>query len=134
MINTRKRIRNEQGQTMTEFALVLPIFITLLFAIIQFGIVFNNYVTLTDAARAGARKAAVSRNDPDPSATCQNYVKSSAGDLTPGSIGVSCVPSGGSWSPGNDVTVDATYPYTINIFGMSLVTGNLHTVTKERIE
>jgi Flp pilus assembly protein TadG len=134
MIETRHRIRDEQGQTMAEFALVLPIFITLLFAIIQFGIAFNNYVTLTDAARAGARKGAVSRNDSDPAATCQNYVKASAGDLTPGSISVTCTPSSGSWSPGNDVTVDAQYPYSINIFGMTLFSGNLHTVMKERIE
>ena len=44
---------------MTEFALALPILALLLFAVIQFGIVFNHYVTLTDATRAGARKAAV---------------------------------------------------------------------------
>ena len=40
---------------MTEFALVLPVLAMLLFAVIQFGIVFNNYVTLTDATRAGAQ-------------------------------------------------------------------------------
>ena len=54
-------IQSEQGQSMTEFALALPILALLLFAVIQFGIAFNNYVTLTDATRAGARKAAVSR-------------------------------------------------------------------------
>ena len=46
---------------MTEFALVLPILLFLLLAIVQFGVVFNNYVTLTDAVRAGARKGAVAR-------------------------------------------------------------------------
>ena len=46
---------------MTEFAVVLPILVFLVFAVIQFGITFNNYLALTDAARAGARKAAVSR-------------------------------------------------------------------------
>ena len=46
---------------MTEFALILPLLVVLLFGIIQFGIIFNNYVTLTDAVRAGAREAAVSR-------------------------------------------------------------------------
>ena len=45
---------------MTEFALVLPILALLLFGIVQFGLVFNNYLTLTDAVRSGARKAAVS--------------------------------------------------------------------------
>ena len=46
---------------MTEFALVFPILALLLFGVIQFGLVFNNYITMTDAIRAGARKAAVSR-------------------------------------------------------------------------
>ena len=55
------QMSNERGQTMTEFALVLPVLALILFGIIQFGIVFNNYVTLTDAARAGARKAATGR-------------------------------------------------------------------------
>ncbi len=55
------RLRNEGGQAIVEFALVLPILMAILLGIIQFGIIFNNYITLTDATRAGARKAAVSR-------------------------------------------------------------------------
>ena len=39
---------------MAEFTLVLPVLAILLFGIIQFGITFNNYITLTDAVRAGA--------------------------------------------------------------------------------
>jgi len=67
---------------MTEFALALPILALLLFAVIQFGIVFNNYVTLTDATRAGARKGAVSRRLPDPvGATKDAVVNSARGDL-----------------------------------------------------
>src|SRR5439155_25183159 len=65
-MTNRMRLKNERGQTMTEFALVLPVLALVLFAVIQFGIVFNNYVTLTDATRAGARKAAVGRHVSDP--------------------------------------------------------------------
>ena len=57
----------DRGQTLVEFALVLPLLALLLFGVIQFGIVFNNYIDLTDAVRAGARKAAVSRQTTDPS-------------------------------------------------------------------
>ncbi|MFY9580119.1 MAG: TadE family protein, partial [Gaiellaceae bacterium] len=71
----------EQGQTMTEFAIVLPILVVLPFGIVQFGIAFNNYVTITDAARAGARVAAVSCNSPDRVGDCANQVRSSANDL-----------------------------------------------------
>ena len=54
---TRKRdkMRGQRGQTMVEFAIVLPIFLLLLLGIAQGGIAFNNYIQLTDATRAGAR-------------------------------------------------------------------------------
>src|SRR5437899_12482110 len=70
-MNFKRQIRNERGQTMTEFAFVLPILLVLLFGIIQFGIIFNNYVALTDAARAASRKGAVSRNSSHPPGDCQ---------------------------------------------------------------
>ena len=69
---------------MTEFALVLPILALLLFGVIQFGIVFNNYLTLTDAVRAGARKAAVGRHLPDPPGAARQAVRNAATDLKPG--------------------------------------------------
>ena len=65
---------------MTEFAIVLPILALLVFAVVQFGIVFNAYVTLTDAARAGARKAAVSRQTSDPSGQAVDAVRAAASD------------------------------------------------------
>ena len=37
-----------------EFALVLPVLLVLVTAILQFGLLFNNYITLTDAVRSGA--------------------------------------------------------------------------------
>src|SRR5947208_10432280 len=76
-----KKKTNEQGQTMTEFTLVLPILALLLFGIIQFGIVFNQYLTLTDAVRAGARKAAVSRQTSNPVGATTAAVKAASGDL-----------------------------------------------------
>ena len=49
------RRRSERGQSLVEFALVLmPLFVILL-AIIQFGFIFNAYVTITNATREGAR-------------------------------------------------------------------------------
>jgi Flp pilus assembly protein TadG len=49
----------DQGQSLVEFALVLlPLFFILL-GIIQFGLIFNSYVTITNAAREGARSGSV---------------------------------------------------------------------------
>ena len=71
MSRRRNVIRNERGQTMVEFALVVPILCLVLFGILQFGALYNDYVTLTDATRVGARKAAVSKYDANPEAVCR---------------------------------------------------------------
>ena len=49
----------ETGQSLVEFALVLmPLFVIVL-AIVQFGFIFNAYVTITNATREGARNGTV---------------------------------------------------------------------------
>jgi Flp pilus assembly protein TadG len=140
-LNALKRLRREDGQAMTELALVLPVFVVLLFAIIQFGIAFNNYLTLTDATRAGARKAAVSRFIGDNGASAVAAVKTSASGLDQATLapGISVTSTNASgaadWTTSGDVvTVTATYPYTINLFGFSVTSGSLTSTTKERLE
>ncbi len=49
--------RRRQGQTLAEFAITLPTLLILLFGIIEFGRVFQAWVTLQNAARTGARYA-----------------------------------------------------------------------------
>jgi Flp pilus assembly protein TadG len=130
--NSRKiDLRSQQGQSLTEFALALPILALLLFAVIQFGIVFNNYVTLTDATRAGARKAAVGRQLPNPQNATITAVRNSATDLNQGDLSVSVT---STWQPGADVAVTATYPYAISLLGLVVKSGRLSTTTTERVE
>jgi Flp pilus assembly protein TadG len=130
-VKKRIQIRNEQGQTMTEFALVLPVLALILFAVIQFGIVFNNYVTLTDATRAGVRKAAVSRQNSDPVGVTVAAVRSSANDLNQSDLSVSVT---STWQQEEDVSVTATYPYSISLLGMVVKSGRLSSTTTERVE
>jgi Flp pilus assembly protein TadG len=131
-VQKRIQIRNEQGQTMTEFALVLPVLALILFAVIQFGIVFNNYVTLTDATRAGARKAAVSRQDPNHDQDVIAAVRNSASDLDSSKLSVP--PPTSTWASGDDVTVTASYPYSISLLGIVVKSGRLSSTTTERVE
>ena len=44
---------------MVEFALVAPVFLILIFAIVDFGLGLRAWITITNAAREGARYAAV---------------------------------------------------------------------------
>jgi Flp pilus assembly protein TadG len=126
-----KRTEKEQGQTMAEFAVVLPVLMILILGVIQFGIVFNNYITLTDAARAAARKGAVSRESGNPSADCIAAGVAAAADLKQTKLSVSC---SSTWKPGADVTVTATYPYRVKLLGFVMKSGNLTTQIKERVE
>ena len=56
-------IKNERGASAVEFALILPILVMLVFGIFEFGIAYNNYISLTHAAREGARLAAVNMDE-----------------------------------------------------------------------
>jgi Flp pilus assembly protein TadG len=54
-----ERAPTQRGQSLVEFALVMmPLFVILL-GIIQFGFIFNAYVTVTNASREGARLGTV---------------------------------------------------------------------------
>lgn len=129
---SRRRIRQENGQTMVEFALIMPVLCLVLFGIIQFGVLYNDYITLTDATRVGARKAAVSRQTADPVGLAQTAVRNAASDLddTKLTVDVRVV----MWSPGADVTVETSYPYELDIMGVVVASGRLRSSTTERIE
>ena len=131
--------RDQQGQAMVEFVIVAPILLLLVFGIIQFGIYFNNQVALTDAVRAGARQAAVSRTLPDPTGTASSRVIRAAGHLDESDLEITVVPfdpkSGTqAWAQGGDVTVTATYPYSISLLGFVVKSGRMSSQTTERVE
>jgi Flp pilus assembly protein TadG len=120
--------RDERGQGILEFALVAPLLFALVGAIFQFGIVFNDWITLTRAVGAGGRAAAVCRFNPgaDPVAVIQ----AAAPDATVTPASFSC--------PGQayvQVTMSASVPYGIEIpFIGTIKAGNLTASTTESTE
>ncbi len=116
---------------MVETAIVLPLMLLLIFAIVQFGITFKDYLALTDSVRAGARRAAVSREASDPVGATESQVRAAAEDLDQAKLAVEVT---SSWTPGADVRVAARYPYSINIMGIVVYSGQLSSSTTERVE
>lgn len=51
--------KSQRGQSLTEFALVIPIFVIVLCGIVEFSRMYETANVITSAARAGARVAAV---------------------------------------------------------------------------
>lgn len=54
----------EQGSSVAEFAVVAGLFFMLIFAVIEFGRLLYTHNALTDAARRGARYAALHQESP----------------------------------------------------------------------
>ena len=117
----RSELRSERGQSMVEFAVVLPFIVMLFLAIWQVGVAFHNYLTVTDAARVGARAAAVNRATP--MGSCQaakNAIQATVSatqwaqmNSAPGSI--TCTPATPG-AVGTPFKVSITYPFQFNIF------------------
>jgi Flp pilus assembly protein TadG len=128
------RFRSERGQAAVEFAMVAPILIVLLLAIVQCGITFSHYLAVTDAARAAARKAVIARveslTQPDITTAADN----AAADLDTSQLNVNVQPLNWAKQPaGSTFTVTVTYPYEINVLGYHYK-GDLTSVMTERLE
>ncbi len=59
MIRNRKIRRGERGSTLVEFAIGATVFLTVMFAVIEFGRALWVHNALADAARRGVRYAVV---------------------------------------------------------------------------
>ena len=55
----RKAARDNRGQALVEFALILPVIVFLLMAIMEGGRIFSAYIELQSVARDGARYASI---------------------------------------------------------------------------
>lgn len=109
--------RDERGQALVEFALVLPILLILLLGIVDFARAWNVYQVLTDAGREGARGAVV-LNGLDETGV-QNVVIAAAGragiDLTAGDITVTL-----GTDRGDPTTVSISYSHELRYVGWAL--------------
>ena len=67
--------KNEDGQAMVEFALILPVFLLILCGIIDFGWLFYNQLSLNNACREGARYAVVNTADDASTQAIINHIE-----------------------------------------------------------
>jgi Flp pilus assembly protein TadG len=116
---TRRR-RRTHGQSLVEFAVVLPVFLLILSGIIDFGFLLYSRMTVINAAREGARVVVAATDTPETiRALVANRVTDvGEGLLTSGMVQTDCVPktgscefSTGNLEPGDSVKVTVTYPY-----------------------
>jgi Flp pilus assembly protein TadG len=109
------RIR-EAGTSIVEMAIVLPLLLTLVFAIGEFGIAYTRWLSLTNATREGARVGVVFRNPCNAGAvtteiqtTVADFAESSG--LDPGSIDIQLLRDGPCAGTGTQLEVLSSMPY-----------------------
>jgi Flp pilus assembly protein TadG len=127
----RRRSRAE-GQSMVEFALVLtPLFLILL-GIIQFGFIFNSYITITNATREAAREGSIALydrtqtqagNDATRNELIRSTVRNSLNLLDPNAPHFSTT---GSWTQSGETFTDGDLTITY-----ALPAGVVDSVTRE---
>ncbi len=105
---SRRTGRRTRGQSLVEFAVVLPVFLLILSGIMDFGFLLYSRMTVINAAREGARVATTVKV-PEDAASIPSLVSSRVSDAaSPLSVSTTttCIPS---CDPGNSVRVTVNY-------------------------
>jgi Flp pilus assembly protein TadG len=131
-------VSNQDGVALIEFAIAFPVLLIVLFGICRFGIALNNQLTLTQAVGTGAQYLQQIRtNTSDPCADTFAKITNAAPYLTSSSITVTVTMNGTTPSQsgntcsgaqtnlvqGAPVTVAATYPCNLSVYGINFAPG-----------
>ncbi len=117
---------------MVEFIIVAPLLLLILIAVLQFGIVLHNYISVTNAADAAARKVSVTATQNNAQDVVLAAARAAAPDLNQANLQVIVAP-GSPWAHNSDVTVSVTYPYSLSVLGIVIASGNLKGTTTARV-
>ncbi|MFN8232115.1 MAG: TadE family protein [Actinomycetota bacterium] len=144
---SKRSFRRQEGAAAVEFAIVASLLFMLIFGIIDFGFAFHAWNNTANAAREGARRAAVDPNTADIVARTQQAART----LDPSKLTISvecstndgvsfggCGPSN-SWQEGDVIRVNVDYAYDLITPLGSFVPGlgptmNVHSMSESRFE
>jgi Flp pilus assembly protein TadG len=97
---------DERGSATVEFALLLPILLIVLLAVVQVGVLASDRLLLAQAVRAGAREAAIQESEE----AVRDAALAAGAGLDPARLGLEIDRVGERGSP---VTVSLTYDVPI---------------------
>lgn len=124
--------RGSHGQSLVEFALLLPVLTWVLLGVVDFGRLYYDYVTVTNASRVGAMYAM----DPRRSiADVREVIKRESSSLNITDADITLTPNP-AWSAGSDLTVqvrtkfEAVTPLISSLWGGGPLTLTASTVTR----
>ena len=139
-------MRRERGQTAVEFALCATVFFMIVFGLLKVAVIYGDYTALQHAARDGSRKGSVTRGTGDASpaavsAAVTTAVQNSNPLLDPASMGITVTgldsnlsPDGTLWEAHDRVQVTVTYPWKLDVIGLTVWQGTMSSTTQAIIE
>ncbi|MCP8616131.1 TadE/TadG family type IV pilus assembly protein [Salirhabdus salicampi] len=101
--------RSERGQATVELALTITILLFIVFGMIDFGRIFNVYLTLEHSTREGARIASIGAENTE----IYQRVRNAAGNLDADQMNISISPDSNR-TRGSYVTISVSYPVSIS--------------------
>jgi len=138
-IRARLLSSTDEGQSLVEFAVCLPVLLLVVTGMCTFGIALNNYLELTDAVSTGSRLLAISRGQTtDPCATTSTAIYAAAPFLKKANYtfsfvlngvtysGISCssgsttTGAAGNLLQGTSAQVTVSYPCSLLVYGANL--------------
>jgi Flp pilus assembly protein TadG len=141
MNTTRRRRRRRRGQAIVEFALILPVFLLIVFAAIEFGRAYYVMHLLASGAREGAREASLpNRTVDDVEEKIDTYLEGVDLSLDERTTSLYIIPAGAGmesrteWQSGDSPPVSGdrvlvTIDYDFDVLSGSIIPGFSGTVT-----
>jgi Flp pilus assembly protein TadG len=130
----RRRLRDERGVALVEFAIIFPVLMLILVGTIQIGVFIYTLDDVREATSEGGRVLTTSRNDSNGEQNVENKIAASVSgevDRTKLSYTFSSQPP---WAPGTTVTMTVTYPDALNVMGIDISDGPIKATAKVSVE
>ncbi len=108
------RRKKQEGASLVEFSVIAPLFVVLLFGLVEFGMAIYDKGVLTNASREGARFGVVYSNPRKTETEIRNKVQTyltNAGFTDTATINV----TGAGGNSGASLQVTVTYPYHFTV-------------------
>ena len=106
-----KSLKNEKGQSLIEFTILLPLLLLLLMGILEFALMLNSYLSINNSAREGARLGIIDGSNLEIS----ELITSISPNLRTENLVVNILPLEGSRKSGDTITVEVIYNYQVSI-------------------
>lgn len=118
----RRLGKKEHGQALVEMALVLPLFLLLLFGVIEMGRIGHAYITISNAAGVGGRMASIGGTDDQIETAIENVVTTL--DYT--SLTIDIDPNEANRQSGENIEVSVLYKVELIIPLISMMSDSVN--------